>query len=73
MYKAKIGTITLDRNCLCFDYKAGADPDIFQRGSSMPLSLASKGGGESTFGFQRGGGGSNIGQRGSPPGVYEIQ
>ena len=69
----RIGTITLDRDGLCFGIKSGADPGIFQRGSSMPLSLASKGGGESTFGFQRGGGGSNIGQRGSPPGVYKIQ
>jgi hypothetical protein len=36
-----------------FRYKAGADPGIFQRGSSMPLNLAFEGGG-STIGFQRG-------------------
>jgi hypothetical protein len=49
-----------------FRLKAGADPGIFQRGSSMPLSLPFKGGEESTIGFQRGGEGSNIGQMGSP-------
>jgi hypothetical protein len=49
-----------------FRLKTVEDSGIFQGGTSMPLSLAFKGGGESTFGFQRGGGGSNIGQRGSP-------
>jgi hypothetical protein len=38
-----------------FRFKARADPSIFQRGNSMPLSLAFKTEG-STIGFQRGGG-----------------
>jgi hypothetical protein len=63
VYKARIGTITLDRDCL---FWLKADPGIFQRWRSVPLSLAFKGGGGSTFGFQRGEGGSNIGfQRGN--------
>jgi hypothetical protein len=36
-----------------FRYKARTDPCIFQRGNSMPLSLAFKAEG-STIGFQRG-------------------
>ena len=49
----RIGTITLDRDGLCFGIKSGADPGIFQTGSSMPLSLAFKAEG-STIDFQSG-------------------
>jgi hypothetical protein len=61
-----------------FRLKAVADPGIFQRGSFMPLSLAFKGGGESTFGFQRGGEGSPILVKGrvhfqNPPGIHAYK
>jgi hypothetical protein len=43
----------------------------------MPLSLAFKGGGESTFGFQRGEGGPILVKGGvhfqNPPGIYKIR
>ena len=47
MYKARIGTKTLNKDCLC-SLKAGADPGIFPKGEFRAI----KGCGGSTFGFQ---------------------
>jgi hypothetical protein len=60
-----------------FRLKAGADPGIFVRENSMPLRLAFKGEGGSTFGFQRGEGGPILvkweNHFQNPPGIYKIR
>jgi hypothetical protein len=62
--KARTGTITLDRDCLC-SVKSRDGSRYFSKGEFYPIKLGFQ---RTTFGFQRGeGGSSNIGfQRGTP-------